>query len=154
MGDATFWEWLAPAVGVIVVLGVPLAIAALADSIASRLVIADLALHERRLDKPLLPRKEETRQRLRTEETWERIEAYRRGRNLCLIIALLVVEVNVVAILLLLFSLGSLFDLSLLAVSLVVFIYAVLRLRKKPRRPEWVTTPDYYRNILTGKEAS
>lgn len=144
------WAWVTPIVGVGLLVVIPLVIAWMCTTVVNRLTAADFEAHEVRLDKPVLLRKDEARQRHATEKTWDRIEGYRKARNICLLVSFTVLEINALSALILLVNLGSIFSFSLLAVALIAFAYCVHLVRKKRPRPEWVTTPDYYRDLATG----
>lgn len=145
-------EWIGPALATLTLLILPLVIARMSHTVISRLVSDDRKAHEQRMERSLLPRKDEARQRQKSVENWQQIERLRAVRNACLLTALAVFEVNLFLILSVVLNESTLFSTSLLVVCLVVFAYAAYRLviRKQDERPEWVTTPDYYRKLLKG----
>lgn len=147
----SIWStWVASIVGVGILLLIPLVVALMANTAASRITQALLEAHEGRLDKPVMVRKEETRQRLSTEREWDRASGYRRTRNVCLLIVLAVLEINVVSAILVFFRLSPVLLLSIIVVAIIGFIYCAYVAHKERPRPEWVTTPDYYRNLTMG----
>lgn len=150
-------DWLAPLLGSIVVLAVPLIIGMMANTIVRRIRSDDARLHEKYLDrKELLSRKDDERNRLKVEAQWVRLESYVRARNLCFLTALAVVEVNVILIVLVLTGNSPILSISLLVVFIAIFVAAARMALKKPVRPIWATTPGYYRDLAVGprKEGS
>lgn len=144
-------DWLAPLIGSLVLVVVPLIIAAMCNTIVNRLRASDLRAHEHRLDRSILPnRKDDERARLKVAEEWNRIEAYTRGRNLCLLISLGVVEANVGLILLVVTANSPILTVSTIVVLVILFAAVFFRLLKKPKRPIWATTPGYYRDLAVG----
>lgn len=144
-------DWLAPLLGTVFLMAVLLFVALMCNTIVRKMRSDDLRAHEYRLDRRTLPnRKDDERARLKVGEQWARIEGYTRGRNLSLLIALAVVEVNAALIMLALAGRSPALSLSLLAVLVLAFVAAVRLALKKPTRPIWATTPGYYRDLATG----
>lgn len=144
-------DWLAPLLGSIVVLVVPLLVALMCNTIIKRMRADDLRGHEHRLDRKKLPnRKDDERTRLKVAEQWDKIESYTRGRNISLLIALAVIEVNIGLIALAFTGNSPILSLSLLAVLVVGFAAAVRAALRKPKRPVWATTIGYYRDLAMG----
>lgn len=141
-------DWLAPLLGSLVLVAVPLIVALMANTVVQRMRSDDLKSHENRLDKRTLPtRKDDERARIKVSEHWDRIDTYVRARNLCFLVALAVVEVNVGLILLALTANSPAFAISILVVLVILFAAAVRFALKKAKRPIWATTPGYYRDI-------
>lgn len=141
-------DWLAPLIGSLFVFAVPFTVALMCNTIIRRLRSNDAHTHERRLNRKELPnRKEDERNRLKTMEQWAKISSYTRARNLCLLIALAVLEVNVGAVVLALTGQSPVLSLSLLAVLAVCFAAGVRWALKKPALPVWATTIGYYRDL-------
>lgn len=144
-------DWLAPLLGSLLLVGVPLIIAKMCNTIINRIRSSDLRAHEHRLDRKILPnRKDDERARLKVVEEWRRIESYTRGQNLCLLIALGVVEANVGLVLLVVTANSPVLTVSIIAVLVIFFAAAVRFALKKPRRPIWATLPGYYRDLAVG----
>lgn len=144
-------DWLAPLLGSLFVLVVPLIVALMCNTIIKRLRSDDLRGHEHRLDRKKLPnRKDDERTRLKVAEQWDKIESYTRGRNFSLLVSLAVIEVNAALIILALTGQSPILSLSLLAVLVVILVAAVRTALRKPKRPVWATTIGYYRDLATG----
>lgn len=145
-------DWLAPLLGSLVLVVVPAIIALMCNTVANRLRSDDIRSHEHRLDRKTLPnRKDDERARIKVEGQWDRIESYIRARNLCALVALAVLEANAGLVLVALTANSPILSVSILAVLLIVFVAAIRVALKKPKRPIWVTTPGYYRDLALGK---
>lgn len=141
-------DWLAPLLGSIVIILIPLVIALMCNTIVRRMRSNDLRAHEQRLSRKTRPtRKEDEKTRLKVEEQWQRIESYARARNLCLLVAEAVVAVNLGFILLVLLSGRPMLSVSLLVVLAIIFVASIRFMLRKPERPIWATTPGYYRDL-------
>lgn len=144
-------DWLAPLIGSILLVLIPLVVALMSNTIVRKMRSNDLRSHESRLDRKTLPnRKDDERSRLKVVEQWDRIESYTRGRNFCFLVALAVTEANVGLILLVATAHSPVLSVSLIAVLVLLFAAAVRIALKKPRRPIWATTPGYYRDLAVG----
>lgn len=147
-------DWLAPLLGSLVLVIVPLVIAVMSNTVVKRMRSNDFQAHEQRLSRRGLPnRKDDEKIRLQVEERWDRIESYSRARNLCILVALAVMEVNVGLILVALTANSPILSVSILVVLLVLFAAAVRLALKKAKRPIWATTPGYYRDLAVGNTA-
>lgn len=144
-------DWLAPLLGSLFVLVVPLIAALMCNTIINRMRSDDLRAHEHRLDRKQLPnRKDDERARIKVDAQWDKIESYTRGRNVCLLVSLAVIEINAALIVLAFTGHSPVLSLSLLAVLIVVLVVAIRAALRKPKRPVWATTIGYYRDLATG----
>lgn len=144
-------DWLAPLLGSVFLVAIPLIVGLMCNTVVNRMRSNDIRAHEHRLDRKTLPnRKDDERARLKTVEQWDRIESYTRTRNLCFLVALAVVEVNAGLILVALTANSAILSVSILVVLVVLFAAAIRAALRKPKRPVWVTTPGYYRDLAVG----
>lgn len=144
-------DWLAPLIGSLVVLTVPIIVGLMCNTIIRRMRSDDLRAHEHRMNRRTLPnRKEDERARLKVATQWDRIESYTRGRNLAFLVSLAVLVANAALVTLAFTGHSMVLSLSILAVLAVIFAAAVRMALKKPVRPIWATTPGYYRDLATG----
>lgn len=145
-------DWLAPLLGSVVLIVVPLLVALMTNTIVDRLRTIDLNAHERRLDRRILPsRKEDERMRRKVNKQWDQIESYTRARNLCLLVVVAVVCVNLGVMTLALAVNSTPVAVSILAVLALVFAVSARFALKKPQRPIWATSAGYYRDLALGK---
>lgn len=144
-------DWLAPLLGSLFLLMVPLVIALMCNTIIRRIRSDDLRAHEMRLDRKTLPnRKEDEKTRLKVEKQWDRIESYTRARNLCALASFAVLEANVGMLLVVVTARSPILSMSLLAVTVVLFFAAARLALRKPQRPIWATKTGYYRELAVG----
>lgn len=145
-------DWLAPLLGSIMLIVIPLVVALMANTVANRLRSDDLRSHEHRLDRRTLPnRKDDERARIKVNQQWDRIESYTRARNLCVLVALAVLYVNLGMMTLALTVNSPTLAISILVVLGILLAVSIRFALKKPQRPIWATTPGYYRDLALGK---
>lgn len=144
-------DWLAPLIGSLVLMLVPLIVAMMCNTVVKRMRANDLTAHEQRLDRKTLPsRKDDEKTRLKVQEQWNRIESYTRARNLCVLVAFAVADINIALIGLAVTIYYPLLAASLAVVLILAFVAVAWWAVKKPHRPIWATAPNYYRDLAMG----